>query len=126
MEEYSEIFVKRHSLSHVLAAAVKELYGNVLFGIGPAIDNGFYYDFDMERVLTPEDFKNIENKMQEIINQNLDITKKEISKADALKMFKEWISPKLHGERFVEDKYTKIKLIPTDACGVVYQNYFRS
>ena len=89
MEEYSEIFVKRHSLSHVLAAAVKELYGNVLFGIGPAIDNGFYYDFDMERVLTPEDFKNIENKMQEIINQNLDITKKEISKADALKMFKD-------------------------------------
>lgn len=89
MEEYSEIFVKRHSLSHVLAAAVKELYGNVLFGIGPAIDNGFYYDFDMERALTPEDFKNIENKMQEIINQNLDITKKEISKADALKMFKD-------------------------------------
>lgn len=87
MEEKNDISVKRHSLSHVLAAAVKELYGNVLFGIGPAIDNGFYYDFDMEKVLTPDDFKNIENKMQEIINSNLDITKKEISKSDALKMF---------------------------------------
>ena len=67
MELKNDISVKRHSLSHVLAAAVKELYGNVLFGIGPAIDNGFYYDFDMEKALTPDDFKNIENKMQEII-----------------------------------------------------------
>ena len=87
MELKNDISVKRHSLSHVLAAAVKELYGNVLFGIGPAIDNGFYYDFDMEKALTPDDFKNIENKMQEIINSNLDITKQEISKAEALKMF---------------------------------------
>ena len=87
MELKNDISVKRHSLSHVLAAAVKELYGNVLFGIGPAIDNGFYYDFDMEKALTPDDFKNIENKMQEIINSNLDITKQEISKAESLKMF---------------------------------------
>ena len=87
MELKNDISVKRHSLSHVLAAAVKELYGNVLFGIGPAIDNGFYYDFYMEKALTPDDFKNIENKMQEIINSNLDITKQEISKAEALKMF---------------------------------------
>ena len=87
MELKNDISVKRHSLSHVLAAAVKELYGNVLFGIGPAIDNGFYYDFDMEKALTPDDFKNIENKTQEIINSNLDITKQEISKAEALKMF---------------------------------------
>ena len=79
MELKNDISVKRHSLSHVLAAAVKELYGNVLFGIGPAIDK--------EKALTPDDFKNIENKMQEIINSNLDITKQEISKAEALKMF---------------------------------------
>lgn len=85
----NDISVKRHSLSHVLAAAVKELYGNVLFGIGPAIDNGFYYDFDMQKVLSPEDFSAIENKMQEIINKNLDITKQEISKAEAKKLFKD-------------------------------------
>ncbi len=90
MEEKNSIIdVKRHSLSHVLAAAVKELYGDVKFGIGPSIENGFYYDFDMDKVLTPDDFKNIENKMQEIINQNLDIVKQEISKADALKMFED-------------------------------------
>lgn len=78
----------RHSMSHVLAAAVKELYGNdIKFGIGPAIDNGFYYDFDMERVLTPEDFDAIDSKMHEIINRNLDITKENISKAEAEKMF---------------------------------------
>ncbi len=78
----------RHSASHVLAAAVKELYGNeIKFGIGPAIDNGFYYDFDMERVLTPEDFDAIDSKMHEIINRNLDLTKEVMSKAEAEKMF---------------------------------------
>ena len=78
----------RHSMSHVLAAAVKELYGNdIKFGIGPAIDNGFYYDFDMERALTPEDFDTIDSKMHEIINRNLDITKEDVSKAEAEKLF---------------------------------------
>ena len=61
-----EINVKRHTMAHVLAGAIKELFGNVKFGIGPAIDTGFYYDFDMEHNLTPEDFEKIENKMQEI------------------------------------------------------------
>ena len=79
----------RHSMSHVLAAAVKALYGeNVKFGIGPAIDNGFYYDFDMEKSISPEDFEAIENKMREIINQNLDLTKEVVSKERALEIFK--------------------------------------
>lgn len=79
----------RHTMSHVLAGAIKSLYGeDVKFGIGPAIDNGFYYDFDMDKNLTPEDFDAIENKMREIINQNLDMTKQVVSKNQALEMFK--------------------------------------
>lgn len=79
----------RHTASHVLAGAIKSLFGeNVKFGIGPAIEDGFYYDFDMEESLTPEDFEKIETKMHEIINQNLDMTKEVISKQEALEMFK--------------------------------------
>ena len=79
----------RHTASHVLAGAIKSLFGeDVKFGIGPAIEDGFYYDFDMEASLTPEDFEKIETKMHEIINQNLDMTKEVISKQEALEMFK--------------------------------------
>lgn len=88
MEKQELENISRHSMSHVLAAAVKSLYGNdVKFGIGPAIDNGFYYDFDMEKNLTPEDFDAIEQKMKEIIAMNLDLTKEVISKQQALQMF---------------------------------------
>ena len=59
-----EINVKRHTMAHILAAAVKELFGNVKFGIGPAIDTGFYYDFDLDKNISPEDFEKIENKMR--------------------------------------------------------------
>ena len=83
-----EINVKRHTMAHVLAAAIKELFGDVKFGIGPAIDTGFYYDFDMEHNLTPEDFQKIEDKMREIVNQNLDMVKEVISKEQALEIFK--------------------------------------
>ena len=88
MEKQELENMSRHSMSHVLAAAVKSLYGNnVKFGIGPAIDNGFYYDFDMEKNLTPEDFDAIEEKMKEIIAMNLDLTKQVVSKQEALNMF---------------------------------------
>ncbi len=83
-----EINVKRHTMAHVLAGAIKELYGNVKFGIGPAIDTGFYYDFDMDKNITPEDFDKIEEKMKEIVNQNLDMTKEVISKEQARELFK--------------------------------------
>ncbi len=80
----------RHTMSHVLAAAIKSLFGDdVKFGIGPAIDNGFYYDFDMEHSLTPEDFDKIDAKMHEIVNQNLDMVKEVISREQALEMFKD-------------------------------------
>ena len=79
----------RHTMAHVLAAAIKELYGkDVKFGIGPAIENGFYYDFDLDESILPEHFDKIEEKMKEIIAGNYDMTKKVISKQQALDMFK--------------------------------------
>ena len=78
----------RHSMSHVLAKAIKQLYPNVKVAIGPAIDNGFYYDFDNLNV-TPEDFNKIEEKMREIIAKNEDFVRKEISRSEALEMFKD-------------------------------------
>jgi len=80
----------RHSMSHVLAKAIKELFGkNTKLAIGPAIDNGFYYDFDLEKSISNDDFALIESKMKEIIERNEDFIRKEISKSDALEMFKD-------------------------------------
>ena len=77
-----------HSSAHLLAAAVLELYPNAKFGIGPAIENGFYYDIDFgEDVLTSADFAKIEAKMAEIVKRGVRIVRKEVSKAEALKWF---------------------------------------
>ncbi len=76
----------RHSMSHVLAKAVKELYPNVKLAIGPAIDNGFYYDFDNLNI-SQDDLGKIEEKMREIIARNEDFTRSEVSRAEALKLF---------------------------------------
>ncbi|MDO8524353.1 MAG: threonine--tRNA ligase [bacterium] len=91
----NKIEIIRHSLSHVMAMAVKKLYPQVKFGIGPAIENGFYYDFDLPRQssegakagLSIEDLPKIEKEMQVIISQNIDFVKKEISQDEAEKMF---------------------------------------
>ena len=77
----------RHSMSHILAKAIKQLYPNVKLAIGPAIDNGFYYDFDNISI-SPEDFGKIEDKMREIINKNEDFVRLEVSKQESLEMFK--------------------------------------
>ncbi len=79
----------RHSLSHILAYAVQELYPGVKFSIGPAIENGFYYDFDLPKSLAPEDLPRIEKKMRELIKKDLKFVKKNISKAEAKKIFKD-------------------------------------
>ena len=77
-----------HSSAHLLAEALQELYPGVKFGIGPAIENGFYYDIDPgEYKITSEDFPKIEKKMQELVARKEAIVRKDISKADALKMF---------------------------------------
>lgn len=77
-----------HSSAHLLAEALQELYPGVKFGIGPAIENGFYYDIDPgENQLTAADFPKIEKKMIELARQKQDIVRRDIAKDDALKMF---------------------------------------
>ncbi len=77
-----------HSSAHLLAEALQELYPGVKFGIGPAIENGFYYDIDPgENKLTDDDFGKIEKKMLELAQRKEAIVRRDISKADALKMF---------------------------------------
>ncbi|MBO4954887.1 MAG: threonine--tRNA ligase [Muribaculaceae bacterium] len=77
-----------HSSAHLLAEALQELYPGVKFGIGPAIENGFYYDIDTAgHTITDADFEKIEKKMLELARTKQEIVRKEISKADALKMF---------------------------------------
>ena len=78
----------RHSLAHILAAAVQELYPGTKFGIGPAIENGFYYDFEFKNPISNEDLPKIEKKMKEIIRQNIVFKKKIITKSEAKKIFK--------------------------------------
>jgi len=77
----------RHSASHVMAQAVQYLFPGAKFGIGPTIENGFYYDFELPRPLTPEDLPVIENKMKEIISQNVPFVMEEMSKDEARKLF---------------------------------------
>ncbi len=80
--------ILRHSTAHVMAEAVRELYGDeVKVAIGPAIDDGFYYDFDRDQPFTPDDFEKIEAKMTEIARSAQPFTKRSISSADAIKRF---------------------------------------
>jgi threonyl-tRNA synthetase len=81
--------VYRHTASHVMAHAVKTLYPDVKLGIGPAIEEGFYYDFDIGGKLTDEDLPRIENIMKEIVKQDLKLERFEITRDQAVKMFSE-------------------------------------
>jgi threonyl-tRNA synthetase len=80
--------ILRHSASHVLAAAVLEMFPEAKFGVGPAIENGFYYDFELPRTLIPEDLPLLEEKMQKVIAANYSIEKAEMSAKEALEHFK--------------------------------------
>ena len=85
--EKQELEIMRHSCAHVLAQAVQQLFPGTKLGIGPAIDNGFYYDFDCKTQFTPEDLKKIETKMKEIIKARQPFERKEMSKAEAKEFF---------------------------------------
>ncbi len=78
----------RHSCSHVMAEAVKELWPDVQVTIGPAIDNGFYYDFSRKEPFTTEDFAKIENKMHEIVKRDEPVSRKVMPRDEAIKFFK--------------------------------------
>lgn len=79
----------RHSASHVMAQAVQEIFSEVKLSIGPATDDGFYYDFDYEGTFSPEDFPKIETRMQEIVAEDLPFIREEVSKEEAVKFFQE-------------------------------------
>ena len=87
MENQDMLSIARHSLSHVLAKAVTELYDDVKLAIGPAIDNGFYYDFDLPRSITADDFDAITAKMQEILKRGEDFVCREVSVDEAKAIF---------------------------------------
>lgn len=78
----------RHTASHILAQAVKRLWPEAKLAIGPAIDKGFYYDIDMEHILTPEDLGKIEKEMSRIVKENLSITKSVMPRQEAIEFFK--------------------------------------
>ncbi|PIW80581.1 MAG: threonine--tRNA ligase [Candidatus Omnitrophica bacterium CG_4_8_14_3_um_filter_43_15] len=78
----------RHSVSHIMAQAVKELWPDAKLAIGPSIDDGFYYDFDKKEPFAPEDLEKIEKKMKHIIKQNLKFERQELDKKEAIKLFK--------------------------------------
>jgi len=103
----------RHTASHVLAQAVKRLYkdANVMLAIGPAIENGFYYDIDMEKQLTDADLADIEKEMRKIVKENLKLVRSEVSRAEALKLFEE------KGEKY---KVELINDLPEDSVISLY------
>ena len=68
----------RHSTAHLMAQAVKRLFPDAKFGVGPVIEDGFYYDMDFEHSITPEDLPVIEKEMKKIINENIEIIRKEV------------------------------------------------
>ena len=101
----------RHTASHIMAQAIKHLYGgadgkNVKLAIGPAIDTGFYYDIDMEKKITDEDLADIEREMKNIVKQNLKLERSVLNRADALKKFAD------EGETY---KVELIEALPEDA-----------
>lgn len=104
------LYIMRHSTAHLMAHALTRLYPGIHFGVGPAIDSGFYYDTDKENPLTEEDLPKIEKEMKRIISQNFPIERRQVSREEALELFK-------------QDPY-KVELIndlPEDEIITVYQ-----
>ena len=84
-----KVEIIRHSTAHVMAQAVKRIYGNVKLAIGPTIKNGFYYDFDLDISLTQDDLKKVEDEMNKIINEDLKFKRDDVSREEALKIMSE-------------------------------------
>ncbi|CAH0128588.1 Threonine--tRNA ligase 1 [Peribacillus sp. Bi96] len=104
--------VLRHSTAHLMAQAIKRLYKNAKFGVGPVIEGGFYYDIDLEESLTPEDLPLIEKEMKKIVNENLEISRIEVSRDEAISRFKEI------GDEY---KLELIDAIPADQQVTLYE-----
>ena len=104
--------ILRHSTAHLMAQAVKRIYGqdNVKLGVGPVIEGGFYYDIDVDQPISPEDLKTIEKEMKKIINENIEIVRKEVTRDEALDFFKN-----------DEYKVELIGAIPADENVTIYE-----
>ena len=111
MSEYS-LETIRHSAAHVMAAAVKQLYPDAKFDIGPATEQGFYYDFDMEHRLVVEDLKAIEKAMKKLIGRGLPFERFETSREEAEKL--------LAGQPY---KLERLKDIPEGATISFYKTF---
>jgi threonyl-tRNA synthetase len=85
-EEGRDVFW--HSSAHLMAQAVKRLFPEAQLGIGPPINDGFYYDIDLDKMLSPEDFEVIENEMKKIVDEDLVVTRKELKRDEAIALFK--------------------------------------
>ncbi len=102
--------VIRHSTAHLLAQAVKRLYPDAKFGVGPVIENGFYYDIEMTHTLVPEDLDVIEREMKKIVSENFQVVRKEVTRVEASQMF--------------EHDYLKLELleaIPAEELVTIYE-----
>ncbi|MDH5160423.1 threonine--tRNA ligase [Heyndrickxia sp. FSL K6-6286] len=102
--------VLRHSTAHLMAQAVRRIFGNVKLGVGPVIEGGFYYDMDLEVSITPEDLPKIEKEMKKIISENLEIIRKEVSRDEAKELFA--------GDEY---KQELIDAIPADEKVTIYE-----
>src|SRR5699024_1069875 len=83
------IEIMRHSTAHLMAQALKRLYGDVKFGVGPVIEEGFYYDFAMDESISEEDLPKIEKEMQRIVDENVEIERRVLSRDEAKEMFQD-------------------------------------
>ena len=111
--DVEQLYAVRHSLSHVLAMAVLEVFPDAKLGIGPPIDNGFYYDFDLPRRLSPEDLPDLEVRMRRIIADNLSFKPSTHAVAVA-------------GERFAEQPYKRELIADLAAAGNEIVTYYQS
>ena len=81
--------IMRHSTAHLMAQAIKRFFLMCKLGVGPTIENGFYYDIDAEQSITADDLPKIEKEMKKIINENLEIIRNEVSREEAIQIYKE-------------------------------------
>src|SRR5256886_14553790 len=82
-----KLYALRHSAAHVMAGAVLELFPGAKFGFGPPVQDGFYYDFDLEHPLTPDDLEKIEAKMREVVKEDRPFEHRDMAVPEALKFF---------------------------------------
>lgn len=108
------LHVYRHSTAHLMAQALKRIFGSdaVKLGVGPVIEDGFYYDFDLDRSLVPEDLQRIEREMERIVAENYPIVRREVSREEAKRLFAEPADPL---------KLELIEELPPDAVISVYE-----